>query len=173
MRAWTSHQGVYFGVCVSVYGCVSWTDHRKLTYPARCFFDLSEMPSRDISLLNTTIPMSIFTYERRRRANVSSAVMQNCKNFILHIAAVHLNTTQWLYMKRVNISFKYKVADVCVSMDWRKLSLLSFAYFCFAASFSLGLYFYSEHFFSIHTFFFFYLFLTDLPPCEALCKIGF
>lgn len=31
------------------------------TYPARCFLDLSEMPSRDMSLLNTMMPTSIFT----------------------------------------------------------------------------------------------------------------
>lgn len=31
------------------------------TYPARCFLDLSEMPSRDMSLLNTMMPTSMFT----------------------------------------------------------------------------------------------------------------
>lgn len=47
-------------VCVSVckYVC-----EVQATYPARCFLDLSEMPSRDMSLLNTTIPISIFTWE--------------------------------------------------------------------------------------------------------------
>lgn len=30
-------------------------------YPALCFLDLSEMPSRAMSLLKTMIPMSIFT----------------------------------------------------------------------------------------------------------------
>lgn len=41
--------------------CARSREFRKLTYPARCFLDLSEMPSRDMSLLNTTIPISIFT----------------------------------------------------------------------------------------------------------------
>lgn len=31
------------------------------TYPARCFLDLSEMPSRDMSLLKTMMPTSMFT----------------------------------------------------------------------------------------------------------------
>lgn len=31
-------------------------------YPALCFLDLSEMPSRAMSLLKTIIPMSIFTW---------------------------------------------------------------------------------------------------------------
>lgn len=31
------------------------------TYPARCFLDLSEMPSRDMSLLNTMMPTNMFT----------------------------------------------------------------------------------------------------------------
>ena len=31
-------------------------------YPALCFLDLSEMPSRAMSLLKTMIPMSIFTW---------------------------------------------------------------------------------------------------------------
>lgn len=46
---------------------------RKWTHPARCFLDLSEMPSRDMSLLNTTIPMSIFTWERQKRENAWAA----------------------------------------------------------------------------------------------------
>lgn len=55
-------------VCVlQPFACVRCREFRKLTYPARCFLDLSEMPSRDISLLNTTIPISIFTWERQRR----------------------------------------------------------------------------------------------------------
>lgn len=45
--------------------CFMWV-FWKFSYPARCFLDLSEMPSRDMSLLNTTIPMSIFTWERQR-----------------------------------------------------------------------------------------------------------
>lgn len=31
------------------------------TYPALCFLDLSEMPSLDMSLLKTTIPISMLT----------------------------------------------------------------------------------------------------------------
>lgn len=31
-------------------------------YPALCFLDLSEMPSRAMSLLKTMIPMSMFTW---------------------------------------------------------------------------------------------------------------
>lgn len=34
-------------------------------YPALCFLDLSEMPSRAMSLLKTMIPMSIFTWGPR------------------------------------------------------------------------------------------------------------
>lgn len=60
--------------CVTIVGvrvndfraCLTCRVCRKLTYPARCFLDLSEMPSRDMSLLNTTIPISMFTWERHR-----------------------------------------------------------------------------------------------------------
>lgn len=35
---------------------------RPSPYPALCFLDLSEMPSRAMSLLKTMIPMSMFTW---------------------------------------------------------------------------------------------------------------
>lgn len=50
------------------------------TYPARCFLDLSEIPSRDMSLLKTTIPMSMFTWRESQR-RTSSAFTQKWRNF--------------------------------------------------------------------------------------------
>lgn len=48
--------------------------HRPSPYPALCFLDLSETPSRAMSLLKTMIPMSMFTWgpggaERERQGH--------------------------------------------------------------------------------------------------------
>lgn len=76
-------------VCRRVFVCVSravWDCAGSGTYPARCFLDLSEMPSRDMSLLKTTIPMSMFTWREAQRTIWSGGRLKNgaTLNFFYH-----------------------------------------------------------------------------------------
>lgn len=51
------------------------TNKDVLSYPARCFSFLSRMPSLDTSLLNTRIPITMFTCRQEEEEDTSMTLL--------------------------------------------------------------------------------------------------